>query len=97
MENAIVYIYLFVIIPLLLFTGISILTKKDEFRLFPLFSIIILGLVLIIHTHAIFNSIKSLFTGEKIQIQPEFGVFIIVLAIALLILNGYMLISKNKY
>ena len=95
METATIYIYLFVIIPLLLFTGISILTKKDEFRLFPLFSIIILTLVLIIHAHAIFNFTMSMFTGQKIQVQKAFGIFIIVLALALLVLNGYMLISKN--
>jgi hypothetical protein len=92
----ILYTYVFAIIPLLLFMGISILTKKNQFRLFPIFSIIILVLVLIIHTSSIVHFAKSMFTGEKIPVQKALGIFILFLAVALLILNSFLLAQYYK-
>jgi uncharacterized membrane protein len=95
-SDIILYLYIFLIIPLLLFIGISILARKEQFRLFPLFSVIILVLVLIIHAHSIFHFTKSMFTGQKVPVQKVFGIFIIILALLLLFLNIYLLLQKKK-
>lgn len=95
MKNSwILYLYIFLIVPMLFFIGFSILIKDQQFRLFPLFSVIILVLVVIIHTRDITEFTKSMFTGKKIHIQKAIGIFVIFLGTALLLLNSYLLYQQ---
>lgn len=87
----VMYVYLFVIIPLLFFVGISILVKKEEFRLFPFYSILLFSLVVMIHAGTIVHFTKCMIKGEKIPIQAPIGVFTLVLAVSLLCLHIYLL------
>lgn len=91
---AILYTYIFVIVPLLLFMGISILVKKEQFHLFPIFSIILLGLILIIHTHTFIEFVKGIFSKKRIPISKGIGIFLLFLGIALLILNAWFLYEQ---
>jgi hypothetical protein len=88
---AILYIYVFVIIPLLFFMGISIVVKKEQFHLFPVFSLILIGLILIIHTHTFVEFIRGIFSKKRIPISKGIGIFLLFLGIALLLLNGWFL------
>jgi len=96
MKNSwILYLYIFLIVPMLFFIGFSILIKDQQFRLFPLFSIIILVLVVIIHTRDITEFVKSMYSGKKIPIEKAIGIFVIFLGLALLVLNSYLLYKEN--
>ena len=91
------YVYIFILVPLLLFVGFSILKKQNEFRLFPLFTVIILSIVLLIHTSTIVHFTKSMLKGEKIPIDKPLGYFILVLAVSLFCLNTYLLYKYNSH
>jgi hypothetical protein len=87
----IMYVYLLVVVPLLFYVGISILVKQQEFRLFPVFSILILSIVLVMHASTIVRFIRSMMVGEPIPIHKPLGIFTIVLAVLLLCLHLYLL------
>jgi len=87
----IIYTYLFLIIPLMFFMSITILFKKQQFHLFPMFSVIILFLVIVIHTSDFIHFIKNMTRKNPFHIDKAFGIFFLVIAIALLGINGYFL------
>jgi len=87
----IIYVYLLVVVPLLFYMGISILVKQQNFRLFPVFSILLLSIVLFMHASTIVRFIRSMMVGESIPIHKPLGIFTIVLAVSLLCLHLYLL------
>jgi len=91
MQLIIIYIYLVLIIPIMFFMGVTILVKKTQFHLFPLLSVIILFLTIVIHASDFVHFIKNIFHKNPFHIDKAFGIFILVLAVALLSINGYFL------
>jgi len=87
----IIFTYLVLIIPIMFFMGVTILVKKTQFHLFPILSVIILFLVIVIHASDFVHFIKNITHKNPFHIDKAFGIFILILAVALLGINGYFL------
>lgn len=81
-----IYIRMFLIIPLLIYTGYCIMKERTHTSsvLFHIIVLVMLALILYFHMKYLIKAIHRIFTNQKYQ--KEFGVFLLLLAIFLFIL-----------
>lgn len=96
MKDAETYIQLFLIVPLLVYTGHCILTKHTHTSTLMFHGMVILtiALTLFFHLRYLIRVVRRIF--QKEIYQQKFGVFLLLLAAFLVALNAYDFITQKK-
>lgn len=83
-----VYIRLFFIVPLLFYTGITIMKEKTHSSslLFHGIVILLIALTLFFHLRYLIRVLRRIFRNEKYQ--EDFGIFLVALAVFILVMTG---------
>jgi len=78
-----IYIRIFIVIPLLVYTGYCIMNEQSHTSSFFFHVIVLLMLALVLYFHMkyLIKAIRRIFTNQKYQ--KEFGVFLLFLAVFL--------------
>lgn len=94
-----VYIRLFFIVPLLFYTGITIMKEKTHSSslLFHGIVILLIALTLFFHLRYLIRVLRRIFRNEKYQ--EDFGIFLVALAVFILVMTGREMIVHihDKY
>lgn len=84
-SNFISYIHLLLIVPLLIYLGISIVIQRSNSTLFSFLFLFTLLLILSFHIEDIVNISKQLF--NNVNLEKNFGYFLIILALFFIFIN----------
>jgi hypothetical protein len=84
-SNFISYIHLLIIVPLLIYLGISIVIQRSNSTLFSFLFLFTLLLILSFHIEDIVNISKQLF--NNVNLEKNFGYFLIILALFFIFIN----------
>jgi len=93
---AIIYIRLFIIVPLLIYTGYCIIKKHTHTStiMFHTVVILLIALTLFFHLTYLIKIVRRIFNNE--QYQKEFGIFLLFLAVFITILCVNELYFQNE-
>ena len=90
-SNIIPYIHILLIVPLLIYLGISIIIQRSNSTLFSFLFLFTLLLILSFHIEDIVSLSKQLF--NNVNLEKNFGYFLILLAVFFIFINVYKLSS----